>query len=103
MARCPVIPDPHYCPAGRKTTPHTLIWSESAEQGKCPVDLVHGCVSGEERMWWWWWGGLETKLNAQEKQKVSYCLGNFNNIVCEKIFKGNYIIIEKHRFTSTVS
>lgn len=28
---------------------------------------------------------------------LSYGLGNFNDMVCEKIFRGNYTIIEKHR------
>lgn len=31
-------------------------------------------------------GGLETKLNTQETQELSYGLGNFNDIVCEKVF-----------------
>lgn len=36
MAWCPVIPDPRSCAAAKKKTPHTLIWSESAERGMAP-------------------------------------------------------------------
>lgn len=56
-------------------------------------------MSGEEQTWKGGvgGGGLETKLNTQKKQELSYGLGNFNDIVCEKIFRGNCIIIEKHR------
>lgn len=67
----------------KQKTPHALIWSESAERGWCPADLVRVCASGAEQTWK---GGglLETKLNTQETHELSYGLSNFNDIVCEK-------------------
>lgn len=76
MAWCPVLPDPRSFSDAKKKTPRALICSESAERGWCPADYVREA----EQTW-------KRGVGGEEKQELSYGLGNFNDTVCKKVFK----------------
>lgn len=99
MARCPVISRSALQPRCQKEdSPHLdLVWVSRAVMGPCRfsprlyergrADVEGGGKEGWRQNW----------IHKKSKKELSYGLGNFNDIVCEKIFRGNCIIIEKHR------